>query len=63
MTVFNASAVLLALNDRDPAVRLARVEALAGLVEDFSVALDFDEDNFLGLVDRLPPPFAEAAVG
>jgi hypothetical protein len=61
--IFRVPTVLLALNDRDPAVRLERVEALATLIEDFAIELDFDQDRFVGLVDALPPLLAEAAAG
>ena len=63
MTIFSASAVLVALNCADAKERLARVEALASLVEHFQIELAFEGDVFTGLLDRLPPLLAELAVG
>jgi hypothetical protein len=62
MSIFAASAVLLAINHPDPQERLARVEALARLVEDFAVELVFDGDRFIGLVDAMPPLRVEIAM-
>jgi hypothetical protein len=62
MTIFCASPVLIALNCGDPATRRERIEALAGLVEDFEVQLDFDADLFVGVIDVMAPPMVTAAV-
>jgi hypothetical protein len=62
VTIFSASPVLIALNHPDPAIRLERITALAGLVEHFSIELEFEGDAFTGLVDRLAPLRAEMAV-
>jgi hypothetical protein len=59
--IFNANAVLLALNHHDPAVRLDRINALAGLVQDFQIELLFDGDDFRGLADVMPSSCAMAA--
>jgi hypothetical protein len=55
MTIFAASPALLALNDRDPAVRQERIAALASLIEDFQIELAFDDDRFTGLRDAPAP--------
>jgi hypothetical protein len=62
MSVFTTSAVLVALNHHDPAIRLERITALAGLVEHFAIELDFDEDRFVGLIDAMPRLRAEMAL-
>jgi hypothetical protein len=62
--IFNVSAVLVALNHRDPAVRLERIAAFASLIEgDFQVEPLYLGDHFIGLVDRLAPPRVEVAIG
>jgi hypothetical protein len=60
--IFNASAVLLALNVPDHRERLERCSGLASLVEDFDIELVFDLDRFTGIRDVLAAPMVEVAI-
>jgi hypothetical protein len=61
--VFACSAVLAALNCADQAERVRRANSLADLVEVFDVEMAYDLDRFIGIVDSLPEPLVDAAMG
>lgn len=62
MKIFSASAVLIAINHYDPAIRRDRIAALASLIEDFSIEPVYAGDAFTGIRDALPPVRAAMAV-
>jgi hypothetical protein len=52
--VFNVTAVVLAINVTDPDERAERIDAFAGLVENFDLEIISDKDTYVGLRDALP---------